>query len=251
LAAVGSACALAVGVMLYLAIDYQPLLKHEAADSGIIANNMTVPLAKKESDAPVPEEMIAKPRTFGLAEKEVAELEDRGIAEERAKAQADKKTMAEVGSALAVKEKAPTRPAAGQISETDNAARQADQALAEPEAAVAGQQDAAAPVRARFAEKSDALGSYIDLLQDFCAAGEGTEDATSFAQYAGKGRELLESEELSGTENRKFVEDIVELMEKGAPTDDNATVALCQRVREFTRDKTTGVGKISSGMEQK
>ena len=146
---------------------------------------------------------------------------------------------------------APARPAAGQFQQVDDTGRQAEQALAESESAAVQQRDAAAPETAGFAEDRDALGSYIDLLEDLCDAGEGATAAESLDQYAVKGRELLESGAVAGSEKRRFVEDIVELMEKAAPFADNDVAPFCKRVRELIREQSAGAGKTSSGMERK
>ncbi len=245
LGAVGSACALAMGVMLYLAIDYRPL-PQDAAEmkvDDIESNGSSI------SHIPSP----ASEAELEMSEKSQALREPGAVVS---------------GAALDALKRAqdaePTKPAARssvpltkqemdrELSIQGNIAEYADQMADEPMSRE--KKNVAAFNHQAPKEKTEPAASgssaileefeaYVELILDLCAENiKGTVPADLREQAAETGQILLEADMSGAIRYREFIEETMQLLEKETSINDKEWSSLCERARTTA----TGIDKIQS-----
>ena len=222
--AVGSACGLALGVMLYLSIDHQPL-DDDAADLA------SVPASVQSARSPEPQATDGSAESGLMEQRPDAALsvEARRVENSRAKAElpvlAEQKTAG--GSA------APEgSQAVGSIVQSDDE-RSAD-AAAEVSPPLRMNRE-----RAVFSSRGPATGSlsfvsFAASLADLCTAHpETAAPEDMWRPILDTGRLLLGSKLRWEGESREFVEKSVRLLEKETAIDDKEWGELCEHARRL------------------
>ncbi len=223
--AVGSACGLALGVMLYLNIDQRPP-QYDAADLS------SGPAAVRT--APSPESAAAyKSEEAGPVE-QPPEAAFSGETSRVAKNRAEAELPALVEQEMAGSTVAPgDAGVVGSVIPGYDDERAADTAPEVPQPVQIDRERAGFPPREPAAGSIDFI-SFISSFSDLCTTHPATlppEDV--WRPILNSGRLLLGSKQLGEAEKREFVEKSVRLLEKERAIDDKEWSELCEHARRL------------------
>ena len=218
LSVLGSACALAAGVMLYLAIDYRPA-PFTVADS---------PVLEEAREAPVDQELnqVAVPDTDKLARKKsrVEELIEADKAEQAPEVVSDRKESRVLMSVESAP-KAASAPAGGLGMQTSS------------KKAGPAHEAEGLSAKAEALEFQEPLEAFFESFSSFCesleAGGAQGADLTNTAEL---GRALLESEETMEPPYIDLIREIVQLLAQKEPVKDTEFDELCRQTSKATTE---------------
>ena len=218
LSVVGSACALAAGVMLYLAIDYRPAT-FNIADS---------PAPERAQEAPVDQEL----NQVGVADSDVLP---------RKKSRVEK--LAEADTAEPAAEVVLDRKESRVLMSVESAPKPAS-ASAESLGVQTSSKKAGPPDEAEgFSAKADglkfqeSLEAFFESFSSHCQSREaGGTQGVDLTNTAEQGRALLEFEETMEIPYKELIREIVQLLAQKEPVKDTELDELCRQTGRVTAE---------------
>ncbi len=253
LTGVGSACGLALVAMLYLAIDYRPVL-YDGADAQLsekISSGSTIAEPDAQPQPAADSGADEQPENRQLSPSSESELALETVKKRQKAATPPRieKKSTNVASAPAspdrVKEE--TTDGAADFLERDKSVLPGDsfdQGAAAPEMTTQSIKMAETMYRSVVgaADPHDVLqySNFIDSVTDLCAMGSAGITADAVEPLLAQGRALLTPEALPTGERRIFVEEVVTFLEKEKPIDDKEWIEFCERVSMITEQELTG-----------
>jgi len=233
LTAAGSACAVAVGVMLYLSIDYQPMVQPDKAEDKAVIETVHAEAGR----APAPATVAADAVQVEQAEEGLAEApgpDEPGatfsmeLGRTAGKAAARSKKNERMRTAVPEKSEVYLQP--GEMKPLGN--QQREQAV-RPAAKVAGdralRESVAPAIDEELAPPTD--GAYM-IEQFVWLCREDQLQSATVADLVEQGNSLLQA---GGTveDELSLIREITELLEQGATMEQTDFQALCERVISF------------------
>lgn len=244
--AAGSACALAVGVMLYLSIDYQPLIKTDMERS--VA---TVPAPV----SPVIEE-IGEGDGLGKTSAPMRNLQELSSSDEQidgveveSKPPADK-VMAEYRVGKGRRAEVPEQTAAPLQSgdaaiDSEPQKEVTVQAMVREKSVQTGNR-LASPVQDQELSKTDGAALFIEQFVALCGDFRDNRlKQSTVEKLVEQGRSLLRAGNLPADE-QGMIDEISEILEQHSSTEKTTFSEVCERATEFGRRKGYHVNNVNS-----
>ncbi len=215
----GSACALAAGVMLYLAIDYRPAT-FNVADS---------PAPERAQEAPVDEELnqvaVTDSDVLPREKSRVEELAEADTAEPAADVVLDRKEESRVLMSVESAPKPASAPA--ELLEVQTSSKKA------------GPPDEAEGFSAKAdgLKFQESLEAFFESFSSHCQSREaGGIQGVDLTNTAEQGRALLKFEETMEIPHKELIREIVQLLAQKEPVKDTELDELCRQTGRVTAE---------------
>jgi hypothetical protein len=248
LAGVGSACGLVLVMMLYLALDYRPVLydrvESQPDDQASIAEPDERVRAEADSEQRAASQPGAPTADSGL----VLETETSQEQNEKPKInEPPPDASAPAPRARMKKEATGTAVDSLEHKKAMSYSYSADKGVSGSAATsrkLTMELNQRSPVAGQGAAvMSSEYSDFIDAAADLCRSGNGVFTVADTGQVLEQARMLLKSEALADGESRMFIEYVVNLLEKEQAIDDKERGEFCEKARTAVRQKERSADK--------
>ena len=235
LATIGSACALAAGVMLYISIDYKPILKQDMQEVRTEQDSFLQPGDQSfsgDQEAVLSDSVQTKPPL--KVKRSVANVS--GVSNEMHQPEPNVSSMSQQMPMMKKEAKVTgAEMAPGSVQEDMQADMRAYKQV------MGGQEEHSTSVASAVLAKgsADQMGNGTDRYQDFltlisafCSDTEDKNAVTQFETLVNRGRDLMKSDDRIDFDQKAVVEQIVILLEKEDFDKGIDRKKLCERLKE-------------------
>ncbi len=259
LTGVGSACALALVMVLYLAIDYRPVLFDKVAsqsdDQASIGSSIAEPGERGQVEADAEQRSKSRQRAASADTDLVPETRTIHGQAEAPKIEGQQPAVASAPAAPVrmQKEAASTAVDSAEHDRTLSQSDYADSGVPAPlemSNRITMEAKQHRPVAGHgVVHKPKEYNDLIDRIAELCRSGDGVIEAADAGQMLKQARMLLAPEAIPAGESRKFIEYVVDFLEKERSIDDEKRGEFCAKAGAVIMEKQQSGDKPRSELQ--